>query len=410
MISFAALSPLFRATFSLWALLLCLTAIIGIVSALFLKRNGLAAFTLLTFTAAYFLWQIIFDIYLCRKTGGASVAGTKLGELPWLLWLLMLAILSLAAMLLFVLNVRYAKTYITPIAIKQCADKMPCGICYWHDGGRVIFSNIYMNRLCIALTKQPLLNGNILRNAVSDGILAVDDRVWRFVCRDIPFDGECLHEMIASDITEEYAKTEALEIDTAEIARLNRELQKYTHRIDDIVRRQEILQAKVNIHDEMNRLMLHTVAADGEDAEVLDHIFSLWEKNTMLMCLEANEEKKNDASNRLERLAQALDIRLIWRASLPDVLTKRQQDLFFATAQEALINAAKHAGAEKMEIFFSDSETIFYCGFENDGIIPLEDVRFTGGLANLSRLAGDEGASLSVETGETFKLYLHFTK
>lgn len=224
MISFAALSPLFRATFSLWALLLCLTAIVGIVSALFLKRNGLAALTLLTFAAAYFLWQIIFDIYLCRKTGGASVVGTKLGELPWLLWLLMLAILSLAAMLLFVLNVRYAKMYITPIAIKQCADKMPCGICYWHDGGRVIFSNIYMNRLCIALTKQPLLNGNILHNAVSDGILAVGDRIWRFVCRH-PLDGECLHEMIASDITEEYAKTEALEIDTAEMARLNRELQ-----------------------------------------------------------------------------------------------------------------------------------------------------------------------------------------
>ena len=91
---------------------------------------------------------------------------------------------------------------------------------------------------------------------------AEEGRRWRFVRRELLLDGERLHELTASDVTAEYAKTEALQRDKEALSRLKAELNEYNLGIDDTVRKQEILRAKVNIHDEMNRLMLSTVAAE----------------------------------------------------------------------------------------------------------------------------------------------------
>ena len=74
-----------------------------------------------------------------------------------------------------------------------------------------------MNRLCEALTGSPLLNGSQFREAAAAGLHTLEGQVWRFTCRELLFDGEPLHEMVASDITTEYAKTQALERNRAEL-------------------------------------------------------------------------------------------------------------------------------------------------------------------------------------------------
>ncbi len=313
-------------------------------------------------------------------------------------------------MLLLLHILRIGKRSITPAAVKQCLDQMPCGVCCWRENGRVLFSNICMNRLCVSLMNTPLLNGNRFHDRVSAGILTVDGRVWRFTCRDIPFDGETLHEMIASDITTEYAKTQALEQDKRELSRLKRELQEYSLSIEDTVRRQEILQAKVNIHDEMNRLMLSTVAASAEDTAALDRIVSLWEQNAVLLCMQADDMADQKAVTRIHELARALGMELLWHADLPPALTDEQRSLFFSAAQETVINAAKHAQAKTLEIAFAEDETGVCCVFTNDGKKPAEEVRFVGGLANLALLAGEQGASVCAEAGERFTLLLRFEK
>ena len=266
-----------------------------------------------------------------------------------------------------------------------------------------------MNRLCLAITHDPLLNGNQFCDAAGIGIRKVGDKRWRFTRRDIVVAGEHLHEMIASDITTEYIKTQALENDKAELFQMNRKLREYTLCIDDTVRRQEILQAKVNIHDEMNRLMLSTMAAESGNSAVPDQIFSLWEKNALLLCMEANENG-NIRRSGIEKLADALKIRLIWQSELPACLSEQQQNLFYSAAREAIANAAKHAHAETMEIFFEESDLFCLCSFTNDGQIRTGEVQFTGGLANLSVLAKRQDAYVSAIISEKFTLSLRFPK
>lgn len=410
MTSFAALSAFTRSLFALWALLLCLTGLGSVVLTAVIKRFRFTLLAIALLAAVYFMWQVIFDLSLFGGTEKAAEISSALGGLPWSCWLAAFVLLTLAAALLLGYNIRYDRSFITPGTIKLFLDRIPCGICCWQDNGRVLFSNICMNSLCLALTKSPLLNGNHFRQAVAGGIVTVEGRVWRFSCRELLFDGENLHELIASDITTEYAKTRALEQDKAELAQLNRELREYYLSIDDVIRRQEILQARVNIHDEMNRLMLSTTAANSEDSLELDRIFSLWQQNALLLGLGADETADSKAADSLEKLAAALNIHLIWPGLLPDQLNEQQRGLFFSAAREAMVNAVKHAEAKTMTVSFTEQETLVCCRFSNDGKTPGEAVRFTGGLANLSLLAAQQGAILSVQAGDPFTLRLCFPK
>jgi len=406
MISFSLLSPLVRALFALWALLLCLTDIGNAVLAAVKKRLKFTVYALLLFAPAYFLWQIIFDFSLFGKTEKAFSLTHSLCAVAWAYWLIAFIVLSIASAILFMLNIRYDRNYITSGTIKLFLDKMPCGICCWRENGRVLFSNICMNELCKAITGNNLLNGNQFHEAVKEEIITVSQNVWRFVCRDMEINGEKTKEMIAYDITAEYAKTQALKEDKAELSRLNRELWEYYASIDESVQRQEILQAKMNIHDEMNRLMLSTVAVDKNDPQALDNIFSLWEQNALLLCLESEVNSTKQQLSTVDSLAKALGINLIWRENLPNNLSDEQKELVFRTAQEAIINAVKHAGAKNMEVSFEQTEAFLLCRFSNDGALPENEVHFAGGLANLARLARKQNASLKIEVDEKFTVIL----
>ena len=351
MTSFASLSALARALFALWALLLCLVNIGSAVMASVRRRLRFAAPALLLFLPIYYLWQVIFDLSLSHRGGAAVPVSIVLGGIPQNVWLLAFSLLTAASAILFIRNLRYDRTFLTPGTIKLFLDGLPCGVCCWQDSGKVLFSNVCMNRLCAAVTDSPLLNGNQFRDAVSSGILTLDGTVWRFSCREMLLDGQRLNEMVASDVTAEYAKTQALERDKAELARLNEQLRDYYLSIDDVVSRQEVLQAKVNIHDEMNRLMLSTTAADAGDEDELNRVFSLWEQNALLLCMEARSDRDTRAIGSLEQLAAALRLRLVWQGELPEILSERQRSLFFSAAQEAMANAVKHAEAKTVESF-----------------------------------------------------------
>lgn len=410
MTSFVMLSELVRSFFSLWALALCLICVFSTVFSVNQKRYRFAVLPLFPFVCSYFLWQVIFDLHLSGGDVKAVAISRKVGDLPWLFFAVFLFVIMLASFGVMISIIRYGRRSVTPTAVKHCLDRMPCGVCLWQDGGRVLFSNICMNRLCIAVTGSPLLNGDGFYEATADGIVTADEKRWRFTRRDIILDGERLHEMIASDITAEYAKTRALEKDKEELSRLNRELSSYTHSIDDTVRRREILQAKVNIHDEMNRLMLLTQTPESENSQTPYEIFSLWEQNALLLCMEADEASDIKSANRIERLAEALKISLIWRGDLPAELADKQRSLFLSAAQEAIANAAKHAQAKNMEISFCEDDSYISCTFTNDGRIPPGKVRFAGGLYNLSLLAEKQGAAVSAFAGEKFALTIRFPK
>lgn len=410
MMSLFQLSELTRSLFSLWTLFLCLIGIFSVLRAIAQKRVRFAVLALIPLGCSYFIWQMLFDIHLFGDTDFAAVISRKFGEEPWIGLFLILFVFTLAAIGNLIALIRYGKKSITPDAVKLCLDQIPCGVCCFDDSGRVLFSNVCMNRLCVSVTGSILQNGNHLYDAVGNSILTSEGRRWRFVLRELFLDGERLHELTASDVTDEYAQTEALQNNKEALSRLKAELKEYNLSIDDTVRKQEILHAKVNIHDEMNRLILSTVAAENDEAESMDRIFTLWEQNAILLCMEADRSNEPNEVSSVQKLADELRIRLVWNSDLPEMLNVEQRTLFFYAVREAIANAAKHADAKRIEISFTESEKEIRCAFTNDGKLPTGEIKFAGGLYNLFVLANKQGATLSTEVGEKFTLYLRLPK
>ena len=410
MIPFHGLPSLARSVFALWALALCIANIACGVHAASKKRYALMLHAAVLFIPVYLIWQMIFDISLFSGTESLTEISRFAGVLDLWVWLVVFSALTAASGVLIGYNIHFGRTAVTPGAIKLFLDKIPCGVCCYRDNGRVLFSNICINDICLSLTGSPLLNGNHFREAASGGIKNVSGKVWRFSFRDIILQGETLHEITATDITDEYAHTRQLEKDRAELAQLNNELGEYYLSIDESVRHREILQAKVNIHDEMNGLMLLTSAAKSTDTEEIDRIFSLWARNALLLCREAAEVSGVRDISDIRDLASALKLNVSWQEPGPEALSGEQRKLIFSAAGEAVINAVKHAGATDMSVNFEEDDLYYYCRFSNNGRLPKGDVHFTGGLANLARLAEKQGASVSVSSDKTFVLSLSIPK
>ncbi|MDO4483013.1 MAG: hypothetical protein Q4C54_00860 [Clostridia bacterium] len=408
MTGFALFPQSIRLMAGLWSFLLMTLGLFLPVYSLYQKRFGFAALSALPLVIAHMLWQICTDWQqlAAGRIADCHAVTRWAMHLPWTVWLAVLMLLT--AVLLFMLrsSIRYGQTAITPAAIKLCADGLPSGVCYWLESGQVIFANSRMNTLCAEITHQALMNGNTFRDALTQDYYTVSGRVWRFVCREVTMDGHPLQEMLAQDVTEEYAKTEALRRDNRQLERINRELQSYQADITESVRRQEILQAKVNIHDEMNRLMLTTAAADVAGREAMRDILTTWQKNAVLLCMEAEQQKLEQ--HRLDALARQLNIRLTWHRPMPAALTEAQQALVCTAAREAIINAVKHAGAENLSVAFEDTEEGIVCTFENDGKLPQGPIRFSGGLGNLARLAQQQHTRVTAEADTAFRVKLHF--
>ncbi|MBR0301595.1 MAG: hypothetical protein IJQ92_00410 [Bacilli bacterium] len=408
MISFNMLSSLIRALFALWALLLCVISIANAVMAFNKKKYLFGSIAVTLFLLIYFFWQVIFDYSLSESNGSLNVVSSAMVNLGWIYWLLIFLLLTIFIVILLVYNVHYERNYLTVNTIKLYLDQVDCGICCYKDNGRVMFSNMIMNQLFIKLTGTQLLNGNQFYEVTKDQILSIGLERWRFSSRDITIGNEHMTEIIATNVTSEYLKTQQLEKDKAELSKINQELQDYNLSIDEVVRHQEILQAKVNIHDEMNRLMLSTVSTDSKDISNLDKIFALWQENALLLSMEAEENKQEAMSHKIEELAEVLKIHLLWKDEPVSVLSEEERNIFYIAAQEAIANASKHAKASRMIISITKVNEHIECHFINDGDLPDKTITFTGGLANLEKLIKKQGAILKVNYDHQFVLSLVF--
>ena len=404
------LSALATSLFSLWTLVLCVLFLFGGARSALLKRPGSALGSLAGLIGSFFLWQTLFDVQLFGASSAAAAVSRRLCALPAAVWASALAVLTMAAAGVLLALSRREKRSVTPAAVKQFLDSIPCGVGVFDDDGRVLFSNVCMNRLSVALTGERLLDGKDFGALTAGKVVPLEGGKWRFRDRELALGATPVHELTAANVTEEYAGIEALRNEQASLSRLNRAHRDYTLGIDETVRRQEILQAKVNIHDEMNRLMLSTAAVENGNVAEENRIFSLWERNALLLCMDADANASQRDLGELEALASALRIRLVFNTDVPPSLTEEQLALCLCAAREALANAAKHAGAKTMEIAFSETPERVVCAFTSDGESPAGEIRFTGGLYNLRVLAEKQGATVDARAGGGFTLSLLFPR
>lgn len=198
--------------------------------------------------------------------------------------------LSVFAVGLGIKLLRWSKTHISPESFAKAFNSVSVGVLFYVEGGLCLLSNNVMNQLAQSITEAPLLNGEEFYKALgADTVKTPDGKVWSFRRRRLNVEERMrfgrkqsigVYELIATDVTETVIKNQQLSDDNEKLRRINKELADYNRDMQDSIRRKEILSAKTNIHDEMNRLMLSTVHALGETDETKrKEILRLWQRN-----------------------------------------------------------------------------------------------------------------------------------
>lgn len=450
--AFVECGSILRALAGCVSLLICLTSSCNFVLS-WKQRNRL-------YFAYAFLLEIcgMFMLQTCRRVADWSMAGkllradawftgipaltSFLAGLPILAWILVSMVLLAFSGWLTVGNLCWRKKHITPLSIQESFEKLTDGLCYYRTGGQCVLVNGRMHEICRELTGHSLLNGeeftNLLQNLGDDSDKLLEDNNGRmilvtlqdkstvsFSVGEIDFYGETLREMIAVDVTELYAKTERLRKENVRLRIFQKELREYNSAIQETVRREEILRAKMNIHDEMNRLLLFSrkVALTGDDGEKKEALFT-WKQNALLLCKETEgyAEQKSIVANVLRDLrmiADSMGIELVCIGN-PEHITQEVARLFVFATREALNNAVKHAGAKHLYVKLEEDSGGLVVEYQNDfsatgpeGIWnkerngqPIGEITENGGLRNLRQKIEQAGGKMEVRNENGFVLRL----
>jgi len=413
MIAFDRLPAATQDLVCLWALLAALLNLADLLLIWRQKRYPLCLPPALNFLASYFIVQV------CRagEEERLFMHGTPLASeiLAWPGAVLpaALLLLTLAGALLYLNVCFWRKTHITSASIKESMDGLPAGVCYYREEGRCILVNHRMNDIVFSLFGRTLQNGAALCAYVQDKPVHAlpDGTAVSFRHRVLQYEGAPLHELIADDITELYEKSERLRTDNLRARQLASSMKAYGETIADTVQRQEILQAKINIHDGMNRMILATrkAAQDGGSEEERAAILRMWQGQALLLCREADTRKSRNIISDLNALADVIGLRVQWNG-LPESEDPAVLALFLSVAREAIINAAKHAGAARLTIDTEESGDALRAVFKNDGRRPRSAVQETGGLFNLRQRVEKAGGQMQIDAEPEFRLTVTIPK
>ena len=325
--------------------------------------------------------------------------------------------------------------------IWQAVEKIPVGLCIALEDGYPIMTNQKMHDTISLLFGHTVVNAEELwdelchypaesdhagalqerlrdssleleteQGRVSDRILRLPDQtVVRFRRRLLIEEGQPTYIQIAMrDITSLERSITQTERENEHLTRQIRRQQGILREIVEINNEQERLSAKMKIHDELGRCLLMTERAlDGKTTESIPQMISIWERLGKNLLDASVDRSATDHPHlkELERVASLIGCSIQYKGAPPEGETAEL--LFYSTIREALSNAVRHAGADRLYVQ-TRTEADRYCveitdngrrRNPNDGELLLGD-----GLRNLQQKLEKHGASMEIRNENGVKL------
>jgi|GEM_PF-3126712 len=335
----------------------------------------------------------------------------------------------LLPVLLMLYGVRLFKTDrgAVRLSVKEAVDDLPTGICCCLENGRVILVNDVMERISLELSGRTVLSGSelwqqICRASGGEGLpVRAGDRIYTVVKSPVAgMDG--IHQIIAADVTDEYAGL-------LEVSEKNRQLRELSERLRAAVGEaerlsveKEYLDAKIRVHSGLGGLLAATArymrgAGEGQaagpvqadetggsgsssDRQRLAELVSEWER--LPSALLDREPSRKSSYEALMRAAEDVGIKIVLDGELPEKEPFRR--VMLTAVGECITNTFRHAGGDELRISWDGSRA----ELTNNGRPPEGPVAEKGGLADLRRLAEGAGAVMTIESSPVFRLVIHW--
>ena len=366
--------------------------------------------------AIYFLFAAAEAVFICPLTilGEYELpAGRKADswvgkmiQLPAGVYLLLAACMAILVLFGFHSFLQWRKKHLTALCIQEVFSALPVGLCYAQENGMPLLVNPFMETFSRQTLGSPLTDTK---------------RLWAFLSKLdiretkepdsllIPHQGKVLQlskgmieqdvqELILTDVTQQFKLQQELRKENAALLEMEDRLRIYGQSLPGKTRRQEILNAKKHLHDELGRLLQVTQAKlENDSSQSIESISGEWAAVTSLF---SHIEEGNDteyAQSEIEKAAASLGITVITEGELP--FAEWQLQVFLVASMECLLNARRHAGADTMRIHLErrkDPKTLTI-QYTNNGKAPSEPIALGGGLSLVLDAAKNAGGSMTVD-------------
>ncbi len=368
------------------------------------KRRVLLVITLLT--EYYILSTLILGVK-AYKLGGDMRYLEKILQIKT--WHVAVIVIFFLGLNLFYMKdgVAWWKKHISADAVKQSMDGMETGICYYKLNGRFLLANKIMNDISTKLFEKNLYDGLEFEKDIGGTLpctLKLDDRTFELSKTVIDLEGTSVYELRANDITEENDKSEQLKNYIEEQKRMGKRIRNYGTNVDKIAREEEILEAKINVHDELGQALIRAkhFLQTGED-ENSEEIFTLCERALSLLRNEGTNAgveinprtaRDSDRYNNLLTAARDVGIDVTLMGKVPT--EKTAFDVFIKALHTSITNAMKHAESKNLYIDVKETYSEYFFFFTNDGLLPSPEFAEGGGLSHLREYVEKNGGTMKI--------------
>lgn len=318
------------------------------------------------------------------------------------------------------------KTRITTLSVKESADSLPAGLCFFWPGGFPKLVNQAMDEISFALRGKSLQNGEafwqmlfsaedgdvpaqggarIVRGGENPIVRLPDGRTYSMRLQELSFEGRKIYEIVADDITEEYARVLDLREKRAEAEKAGTRLRNMSENIAELTVEREVLGMKIRVHDNLNRALLAVKRAlNGKNPEAKEEAARLWREKILSLDYLTKTEN-DDVFEDLSAAAEQFGARIEVRGSLPR--TQPLRKLGALAVEVGLSNMLRHAEGTVLTV---DCTTPGVMILTNDGNPPAGAIQEGGGLGNLRRRVEEEGGRMEVCAVPVFSLTVDVRK
>ena len=390
------------------------------------KRAAGAWTALLTVLLSYSLFQYIgFILRETERADTARLAGRFEVGLPDWLILSICVTLTVGETLLFWSIVSHRKNRITLMSIKEATDSLPMGILCYVPNGRILLVNPAMERFCKTLTGELLADGANFAEKLHTGeflqgcqvidtpktvvIRLSDNTVWTVTEDIIPYEDVPIRAIMVSDITDAYRKTQELKKMQERVLAQSAKLVKTNQEIVALTAEQELLAAKVKIHDELGqnllsikRLILSGCGTESEKEDMMNR----FHKN--IDFLKGGADAAPDEYELMIGTAKRLGVDVAVSGDLPQ--TEPMKHIIATGIHECFTNTLRHAHGNRLNIRIAEDENLLTAAFTNNGDPPAGEIYEKGGLQLLRALVEKAGGQMTVSASPDLSITIELPK
>ncbi len=239
-----------------------------------------------------------------------------------------------------------------------------------------------------------------------------DGRMWQFRQKLLRYGETAVLQYETFDVTELYELQKVLAENNRHEKELHKRQKELLRDITENNESEELLCAKLRIHDNFGHLLMMTKAAIGNADPSIDRkvLLDTWRTvlNDMKNTGELPSGEKADPKEELSRVASLIGCRIQYEGDQP--AERGAVILLCAAVREALTNAARHAGADRITVVSHETPAFYRIRISSNGKPCSAPVREGDGLKNLRKRLERQGATLDYQYRESLELIVTIPK